>query len=106
MVSFQVSHVKYFNVSDHYCSGEYEWVRIFYRCVDGLDCSEGSRLREVEFKLFLSFAKSGVERELGIWSGSVDQHNLADAKIALSVRNAFKNYEDEKNDYEKSFFNF
>ena len=94
------------NVSNYYCSGEYEWVKIYYRCVDGLNCSEGVKLRDIEFKLFLSFAKSEVERELGVWSGTVDQHKLADAKIALSVRNAFKNYEEDKNDYEKSFFDF
>ena len=74
--------------------------------MDSLANSDGDRVREVEEKSFTNLVKEEVETEMGVWTGSEEQNRSADLKIAISIKTAFKNYEKNKQSYEKCFFKF
>ena len=45
-------------------------------------------------------------KQLGPWVGTKIQNDTADFKVAEIFKNALCNYENEKNDYEKSYLKF
>ena len=79
---------------------------MFYRNVDTLAGEVGEQLREMEHNMFRDIVKLHVEAELGDWSGSKEQNQLADITIVKNVKSAFYEYEKNKKSYEKSFFVF
>ena len=64
------------------------------------------RLRKIEEMIFFDLVKNEVEEELGGWSGSLEQNELADRRISDSVRKSLKNYENNRKHYEHSVFEF
>ena len=56
--------------------------------------------------MFQELIRREVEDETGSWSGSIDQNQLADMKIASSVRNSLKAYEKNRKNFEESYFKF
>ena len=68
--------------------------------------SDRGRLQEIEMKLFVNSAKNDIVNKLGPWIGTRKQNKEADLKIAEIIRRAIKNYEEEKNEYERCYFKF
>ena len=83
-----------------------DWKRVFYRISDRLNSNDGTKLRDIEMKLFFNFVKSEVEKERGPYPGCKDDQSCADEKISCLIKNVFKSYEEERNNYEKSYFKF
>ena len=56
-------------------------------------------------ELFQNIQKE-VEDCLGVWVGSPEQNHMADLKISGCIRNSFKNYELDSDDYKRQYFSF
>lgn len=74
--------------------------------MDSLTDERGEKLRKLEENSFRNLVKAEVEQILGPWSGSQEQNKCADVKIAMSIRSSFKAYENNKKNFEKSYFKF
>ena len=88
------------------CPGDDAWQKLFYKKVDTKPGEEGEKLRKIEEKMFTELVKKEVEEELGDWSGSKEQNDLADNKISMNIKSSFRVYEKTKASHEKSFFKF
>ena len=80
--------------------------KIFYRETDSLSGEAGENLRKTEEDIFKSLVKEEVEKEMGSWTGSEHQNKNADMKVAIIVKNSFRNYENNRKPYEDSYFKF
>ena len=63
------------------------------------------RLRKEEM-IFLDWVKNEVEEELGSWSISLAQNELADRRITISVQKSHKYYAYTGKHYERNMFEF
>lgn len=80
--------------------------RIFYRGVDTITGEQGEQLRKIEEDMFRDLVKHEVEAELGDWSGSKQQNQMADLKIAKNVKSSFCEYEKNRHSYDDNYFKF
>ena len=88
------------------CPADDAWKKLFYRKVDSKPGDEGCKLRKIEEQMFTEVVKKEVEEELGDWSGSKDQNDLADNKISMNVKSSFRVYEKIRAKHEKCYFKF
>ena len=80
--------------------------KIFYRLVDGSDIDENiQRLRTIEAEVFTVIRE---DKSFGdSWEGNLEQHKMADMKIAGAIRNSFRLYEKNKQeDIDIMYFDF
>ena len=63
-------------------------------------------MRNIEEGIFRDLVKIEVEAELGDWSGSKEQNQMADLKIAKNVKSSFCEYEKNRNSYDENYFKF
>ena len=82
------------------------WKKVFYRFLDGYkdDASKRETLSSIERRIFYNI-KPEVELETGEWRGTVEQNRIADQKVADSIMNSFRSYE-EGMQRKGHFFNF
>ena len=88
------------------CPSDGAWKKLFYRKVDAKPGDEGDKLRKIEEQMFAEVVKKDVEDELGVWSGSKEQNDLADSKISMNVKSSFRVYEKSRAKHEKCYFKF
>ena len=87
--------------------GPQKWKKIWNRAIDWPreDKDTSEKLINIEREMFLNIQRE-VEGALGVWVGSPEQQHLADLKISSCVRNSFRNYERDNDDYKKQYFYF
>ena len=85
-----------------------KWRKLLYRFLDGGEFDDATQvsLDVMEMNVFKNILKE-IENEIGHpWEGSKKENELADLKVAISIKNSFANYEKNKSKTDQLFFKF
>ena len=81
------------------------WKKTWNRFVDTVESPVKEKVLEIEKTIFDNTKKEVLKQmDLAYWSGSKSENSLADYKVAMSVKGAFRYYESSKDVEDETYF--